>query len=126
MLDGGLPNWKARGFPTSHGTPRIVTPAPYKAGFNPSLVRTFEQMMDNFTSKKEQVGGRGLIPTSPGGLIPMSPGGLIPTSPGGLVSNYMYITNSSRDYKNEKLSERVKKSQKKKIGTQLGIEPRTF
>ena len=55
MLDGGLPNWKARGFPTAHGTPRIVTPAPYKAGFNPGLVRTFEQMMENFSSEKEQV-----------------------------------------------------------------------
>ena len=55
ILDGGLPRWKFRGFPTIHGPPPSVAPAHFQSTFDPSLVRTLEQMLDNFSTKDEQV-----------------------------------------------------------------------
>ena len=55
VLDGGLPRWKARDFPTTHGAPPPVPPVQYKAGYDPEMVRTFEQMVENFANKREQV-----------------------------------------------------------------------
>jgi len=55
VLDGGLPRWKFRGFPTTRGTPPPVVPAMYRPMYNPRLVRTFQQMMSNISTQEEQV-----------------------------------------------------------------------
>ena len=55
MLDGGLQRWKFREYPIYHGPPPTITPQDYNAKFDDRLVRTFEQMVENFNSKKEQV-----------------------------------------------------------------------
>ena len=55
VLDGGLPRWKTREFPLSHGPPPTVVPSIYHSSYNPNLVRTFQQMMSNFSSREEQV-----------------------------------------------------------------------
>ena len=55
VLDGGLPRWKFRGYPVHHGPPATVTPQEYNAKFNDRLIRTFEQMVENFNNKNEQV-----------------------------------------------------------------------
>ena len=55
VLDGGLPRWKSREFPLSHGLPPTVVPSVYHSSYNPNLVRTFQQMMSNFSSREEQV-----------------------------------------------------------------------
>ncbi len=57
MLDGGLQRWKFREFPVYHGPPPTITPQEYNAKFDGRLVRTFEEMVENFNSKKEQVNG---------------------------------------------------------------------
>lgn len=55
VLDGGLQRWKFREYPVYHGPPPTITPQEYNAKFDDRLVRTFEQMVENFNSKKEQV-----------------------------------------------------------------------
>ena len=55
MLDGGLQRWKFREYPVYHGPPPNITPQEYIAKFDDRLVRTFEQMVENFNSKREQV-----------------------------------------------------------------------
>lgn len=55
MLDGGLQRWKFREYPVYHGPPPTITPQEYNAKFDDRLVRTFDEMVENFNSKKEQV-----------------------------------------------------------------------
>ena len=54
VLDGGLPKWLAEGRPVTIATARPV-PAVYLAHFNPALVRSFDQMMNNLKTGKETV-----------------------------------------------------------------------
>lgn len=54
VLDGGLPKWLAEVRAMQSGNlPHI--PGIFKATFNPSLVRSFEQVQTNTQSRKEQV-----------------------------------------------------------------------
>ena len=55
MLDGGLQRWKFREYPVYHGPPPTITPQEYNVKFDDRLVRTFDEMVENFNSKKEQV-----------------------------------------------------------------------
>ena len=55
LLDGGLPKWLASGYPTVSGPQAEVPVCTYKATYHPELYRTFEQMLENRSSKKEQV-----------------------------------------------------------------------
>ena len=55
ILDGGLPMWIAKGYPTVSGPQPTVSAAIYKANFQPQLYRTMDQIKENLTSKKEQV-----------------------------------------------------------------------
>ena len=55
ILDGGLPKWIEKGYPTVSGPQQEVPTCTYKATYHPELYRTLEQMMENHTSRKEQV-----------------------------------------------------------------------
>ena len=55
ILDGGLPWWRYRGFSLDQTLPSAVTPREFKAILNTELVRNFQQIYDNFSSKEEQV-----------------------------------------------------------------------
>ena len=55
VVDGGLPRWKFRGYHVSRGPPPVINPQMYRATFNDTLVKTFEQMMENHNTKNEQV-----------------------------------------------------------------------
>ena len=55
ILDGGLPKWLATGYPTVSGPQSEVSVCTYKATYHPELYRTFEQMMENRSTGKEQV-----------------------------------------------------------------------
>ena len=55
ILDGGLPKWLATGYATVSGPQSEVSVCTYKATYHPELYRTFEQMMENRSSGKEQV-----------------------------------------------------------------------
>lgn len=61
ILDGGLPKWLANGYPTVSGPPPEYPIATYRATFHPELIRDYDQMMENRTTKKEQVGCRGYV-----------------------------------------------------------------
>ena len=54
VLDGGLQKWKSEGRPVESGP---VTPKPgkFQAKFDPSFVRSKEQLLDNVETKNEQV-----------------------------------------------------------------------
>jgi thiosulfate/3-mercaptopyruvate sulfurtransferase len=54
LLDGGLPKWKAEGRPVVTAVPR---PAPrhFTARFTPALVRDKAAVLDNLTTRTEQV-----------------------------------------------------------------------
>ncbi|MCA6111970.1 3-mercaptopyruvate sulfurtransferase [Bradyrhizobium cenepequi] len=54
VLDGGLQKWKAEGRPAESGS---VTPKPgkFQATFDPSFVRSKEQLLGNIQMNKEQV-----------------------------------------------------------------------
>lgn len=54
ILDGGLPKWLAEGRPVTTEIPSLASP-PYRARFNPALVRTKAAMLANLASKREQV-----------------------------------------------------------------------
>ncbi|MGY3616902.1 3-mercaptopyruvate sulfurtransferase [Bradyrhizobium sp. USDA 10063] len=54
VLDGGLQKWKAEGRPTESG-PVTPNPGKFQARFDPSFVRSKEQLLDNIETKKEQV-----------------------------------------------------------------------
>ena len=55
ILDGGLPKWIEKGYPTVSGPQNGVPPCTYKATHHAELYRTLEQMMENHTSRMEQV-----------------------------------------------------------------------
>ena len=55
VVDGGLQRWKFRGYPVEHGPPAAISPQEYHASFNDRLIRTFEQMIENYNNKNEQV-----------------------------------------------------------------------
>ena len=55
VLDGGLLRWKFHGFPTVSGDPAISERRVFRAKLNPQLLRRYEQMLDNHTSRHEQV-----------------------------------------------------------------------
>ena len=55
ILDGGLPKWVAKGLPTVSGAQHTPQTRTFKASFRPQLYRTMEQMLENLSSKKEQV-----------------------------------------------------------------------
>lgn len=54
LLDGGLPKWKAEGRPVDTAIP---TPAPrrFTARFDPTLVRDKGAVLDNLTTRHEQI-----------------------------------------------------------------------
>jgi thiosulfate/3-mercaptopyruvate sulfurtransferase len=54
LLDGGLPAWLAAGHPTEAGESRVA-PGSFVAKFRPELVRSKARMMENTTTKAEQV-----------------------------------------------------------------------
>ena len=56
VLDGGLCRWKFRGYPVHYGPPPAISPQEYTASFDDRLVRSYEQMIENFNNKNEQVG----------------------------------------------------------------------
>lgn len=54
VLDGGLPAWRAAGFPLeSHAV--LPSARRLSARFEPALVRSWQQMLANIASKEEQV-----------------------------------------------------------------------
>ena len=55
VLDEGLRRWKFHWFPTVSGEPHTPGATNFTASFNPHLLRTYEQMLDNHTSRHEQV-----------------------------------------------------------------------
>ena len=55
ILDGGLPKWIEKGYPTVSGPQQEFPTSTYKATYHPELYRTLEQMMENHSSRKEQV-----------------------------------------------------------------------
>lgn len=55
ILDGGLPKWLKDGYPVVAGPQGEVTVCTYSANYNGSLVRSYEEMLANHSSKKEQV-----------------------------------------------------------------------
>ena len=55
VLDGGLRRWKFHWFPTVSGEPQTPKAGHFTASLNPLLLRTYEQMLDNHTSHREQV-----------------------------------------------------------------------
>eukprot|EP00731_Ephydatia_muelleri_P003919 Em0002g95a len=55
VLDGGLPKWVSHGYPTVSGPSPIPIPLLYKATYQPHLVRTMHQMLDNCKTRAEQV-----------------------------------------------------------------------
>ncbi len=57
VVDGGLPKWKELGYPLATGPQGEVTPATYKATFNPSLVSNLDQVKDALDKKTAQVRG---------------------------------------------------------------------
>lgn len=58
ILDGGLPMWMAKGYPTVSGAAQPQPPCTYTAKYQPQIYRTLQQMIDNISSKKEQVSHR--------------------------------------------------------------------
>lgn len=54
VLDGGLPQWGKKKKPLEHGPVEPEATA-YSAAFNPAMVRTMSQMLENMESGEEQV-----------------------------------------------------------------------
>jgi thiosulfate/3-mercaptopyruvate sulfurtransferase len=54
VLDGGLQKWKSEGRPVESG-PVTAKPGKFQARFDPSFVRSKEQLVDNIETRKEQV-----------------------------------------------------------------------
>jgi thiosulfate/3-mercaptopyruvate sulfurtransferase len=54
VLDGGLPKWKAEGRPLDNATP-ILPSRRFSARFDPALVRDKRTLLDNLTTRQEQV-----------------------------------------------------------------------
>ena len=55
ILDGGLPKWIEKDYPTVSGSQQEVPTSTYKATYHPELYRTLESMLENHTSRREQV-----------------------------------------------------------------------
>ncbi len=54
VLDGGMQKWTSEGRPVESG-PVAPKPGKFQAKFDPSFVRSKEQLLDNVETKKEQV-----------------------------------------------------------------------
>jgi 3-mercaptopyruvate sulfurtransferase SseA len=54
-LDGGLPCWLKCGYPVEKGPQPEVAEASYNATFDPSLLRSLEQVRQAQDDKSEQV-----------------------------------------------------------------------
>ncbi|HYZ42956.1 MAG TPA: 3-mercaptopyruvate sulfurtransferase [Stellaceae bacterium] len=54
LLDGGLRKWKAEGRPLDTAVPR-PPPRPFTPRFDPSLVRDKQALLDNLSTRREQV-----------------------------------------------------------------------
>src|SRR5262245_54843037 len=52
VLDGGLQKWKAEGHPTESG-PATAKPVKFQARFDPSFVRSKQQLLGNIETRKE-------------------------------------------------------------------------
>ncbi|CDF79081.1 thiosulfate sulfurtransferase, rhodanese [Formosa agariphila KMM 3901] len=55
VLDGGLPEWISKGFPTETKTESNYPKGNFKANLNPEIVRRFDDVFNNLTTKKELV-----------------------------------------------------------------------
>jgi thiosulfate/3-mercaptopyruvate sulfurtransferase len=55
LLNGGLPEWKKNGGDTESGPMRQPQAVSYKANYKAELIRSYEHMLANLTSKKELV-----------------------------------------------------------------------
>ena len=55
ILDGGLPKWIEKDYPTVSGSQQEVPTSTYKATYHPELYRTLESMLENHTRRREQV-----------------------------------------------------------------------
>lgn len=55
ILDGGLPKWIEKDYPTVSGPQQEVPTSAYRATYHPELYRTLENMLENHSSRKEQV-----------------------------------------------------------------------
>ena len=52
VLDGGLPEWIKKGYPTEKRQQQSYPEGDFEASFQPQLVRTKEQILENIHSKK--------------------------------------------------------------------------
>ena len=55
VLDGGLPKWVSQGYPTVSGPHPAPVPLQFTPSYQPHLVRTVDQMLDNVNTRAEQV-----------------------------------------------------------------------
>ncbi|WP_434036167.1 sulfurtransferase [Formosa sp. 4Alg 33] len=55
VLNGGLPEWISKGFPTETKTESNYSEGNFKANLNPEIVRRFDDVFNNLTTKKELV-----------------------------------------------------------------------
>ena len=55
IVDGGLPKWKASGYPMAMGPQEQVPTLKYMANFNPVLLRTLDQVKEAIDAKTAQV-----------------------------------------------------------------------
>jgi len=55
VLDGGLPKWKKLGFPLVTGPQGAVSASHFTATYDPSLVRTLDQVKEAVENKTHQV-----------------------------------------------------------------------
>jgi thiosulfate/3-mercaptopyruvate sulfurtransferase len=55
LLDGGLPKWKAEGRPLETAAPNPPRDRRFSARFDPALVRDKQALLDNLSTRREQV-----------------------------------------------------------------------
>ena len=57
VLDGGLPRWRAEGFPVQSGPPAAPTPARFRPTFRPELVADLDMVRSRLADEAHQVLG---------------------------------------------------------------------